>query len=79
MKDDSVADNEICIEGYAMVKKNRNRHGGGVILYIKEGIQYTEITHVASLFRSRSRVWSSESVATLPPIHHEKLRDRMVL
>ena len=41
--DDNVADNEICIEGYTTVKKNRNRHGGGVILYIKEGIQYNEI------------------------------------
>ena len=47
--DDDVADNEICIEGYTIVKKNRNRHGGGVILYIKEGIQYTEITDLAGL------------------------------
>ena len=31
--DDNVADNEICIEEYTTVKKNRNRHGGGVILY----------------------------------------------
>ena len=45
--DDNVADNEICIEGYNTVKKNRNRHGGGVILYIKEGIQYNEITNLA--------------------------------
>ena len=37
--DDNVADNEICIEGYTIVNKKRNRHGGGVILYIKEGIQ----------------------------------------
>ena len=42
--DDNVTDNEICIEGYTIVKKNRNRHGGGVLIYIKEGIQYTEIT-----------------------------------
>ena len=45
--DGNVADNEICIEGYTTVKKNRNRHGGGVILYIKEGIQYNEITNLA--------------------------------
>ena len=37
--DDYVADNEICMEGYTSVKKNRNRHDGEVILYIKEGIQ----------------------------------------
>ena len=29
-----VTDNEICIEGYTIVKKNRNRHGGGVLIYI---------------------------------------------
>ena len=45
--DDNVTDNEICIEGYIIVKKNRNRHGGGVLIYIKEGIQYTEITDLA--------------------------------
>ena len=45
--DDNVTDNEICIEGYTMFKKNRNRHGGGVLIYIKEGIQYTEITDLA--------------------------------
>ena len=33
--DDNVADNEIYIDGYTVVKKNRNRHGGGVLLYIK--------------------------------------------
>ena len=45
--DDNVADNEICTEGYTIVKKNRNRHGGGVLLYIKEGMLYTEIIDLA--------------------------------
>ena len=47
--DDNVEDNEICIEGYTTVKKNRNRHGGGVMLYIQEGIQYNEITNLLIL------------------------------
>ena len=47
--DDNVTDNEICIESYTIVKKNRNRHGGGVLIYIKEGMQYTEITDLAGL------------------------------
>ena len=38
---------DICIEGYTIVKKNRNRHGGGVLLHIKDGIQNTEITNLA--------------------------------
>ena len=62
--DDNVEDNEICIEGYNIVKKNRNRHGGGVILYIKEGIQYTEITDLAD---SEVEVWRQTfSVTTTP-------------
>ena len=43
--DSNVADNEISIDGYTIVnKKNRNRHGGGVLLYGKDGIDYSEIT-----------------------------------
>ena len=37
----------IYIDGYTVVKKNRNRYDGGVLLYSKEGIQYTEITNLA--------------------------------
>ena len=33
--DSNVADYEISIDGYSIVKKNRNRHGGGVLLYVK--------------------------------------------
>ena len=46
--DSNVADNEISIDGYSIVKKNRNRHGGGVLLYVKDGIDYSEITELAS-------------------------------
>ena len=46
--DNNVADNEISIDGYSIVKKNRNRHGGGVLLYVKDGIDYSEITELAS-------------------------------
>ena len=46
--DSNVADNEINIDGYSIVKKNRNRHGGGVLLYVKDGIDYSEITELAS-------------------------------
>ena len=46
--DSNVADNEIVIDGYSIVKKNRNRHGGGVLLYVKDGNGYSEITELAS-------------------------------
>ena len=31
-----------------MILKNRNRHGGGVLLYVKRGIRYTEINDTTS-------------------------------
>ena len=46
--DSNVADNEIGIDEYSIVKKNRNRHGGGVLLYVKDGIDYSEITELSS-------------------------------
>ena len=33
--DHNIADHEISIDGYNCVKKNRNRHGGGVLVYIR--------------------------------------------
>ena len=53
--DSNVADNEISIDGYSIVKKDRNRHGGGVLLYVKDGITYTEITELA--FEQVKSVW----------------------
>ena len=72
--DDNVADNEICIEGYTTVKKNRNRHGGGVILYIKEGIQYNEIPNLAcsevESVLATSSVTNNSSHSVLCTGHH---------
>ena len=31
-----ISDNEICIAGYNVFRKDRNRHGGGVLLYIRD-------------------------------------------
>ena len=36
--DDTVSDNEIHIDGYVIIRSDRNRHGGGVACYIKEDI-----------------------------------------
>ena len=46
--DRNVADNEISIDGYSIVKKNRKRHGIGVLLYVIDDIDYSEITELAS-------------------------------
>ncbi len=40
--DDSVPDNEINVAGYHLIRKERNRHGGGVLMYIRESIPFSE-------------------------------------
>ena len=39
--DGSINDGEIHIPGYVIIRKDRNRHGGGVALYIKESLSYS--------------------------------------
>ncbi len=34
--DNSVQDSEISIPGYNMIRRDRNRFGGGVVVYIRE-------------------------------------------
>ena len=41
MLDLLVANQEIKINGYDVVRKDRNRHGGGVVIYIRNSINYT--------------------------------------
>ena len=40
--DHTVPDSEISVAGYNTVRKDRNRHGGGVLMYIRESIPYSE-------------------------------------
>ena len=37
---DAVSDHELKLPGYDILRNDRNRHGGGVCLYIKDTIQY---------------------------------------
>jgi hypothetical protein len=34
--DNTITDGEIHIPGYVIIRKDRNRHGGGVAIYIKD-------------------------------------------
>ena len=45
-----VADDEISIQDYYVVLRNRNRLGGGVLIYVKYGIKYTNITNLDTHF-----------------------------
>ena len=40
--DNSVKDSEISIPGYNMIRKDRNRFGGGVVVYIRETYSFYE-------------------------------------
>ena len=38
--DGSIKDAEINVDGYSVVRKDRDRHGGGVLLYISDGVAF---------------------------------------
>ena len=46
--DNSVSDHEIAIENYVTIRKDRNRQGGGVALYVHKSLK-VEILHHDSL------------------------------
>ena len=39
--DDTISDDEINISGFSIERRDRNRHGGGIAVYVNEGIKYT--------------------------------------
>ncbi len=39
--DDTVSDGEICIPGYKVYRKDRNRNGGGVVVYVNQNLRVT--------------------------------------
>ena len=40
--DNSISDNELHIFGYDIIRKDRNRYGGGVVLYVRDNIPFSE-------------------------------------
>ena len=38
--DETISDHEVNIEGYDIVRKDRNRKGGGVAIYVRNTINY---------------------------------------
>ena len=42
--DDSILDSEIKISGYDIIRRDRNRNGGGVAMYIRSNISFTNRT-----------------------------------
>ena len=52
--DDSVLSSEIQIDNYNTFRYDRNRHGGGVVCYIRNNLNYD----VKSFFRLKLKVFS---------------------
>ena len=40
--DDTVSDNEMHINGYNIIRNDRNRNGGGVLMYIGKPVSFSE-------------------------------------
>ena len=40
--DDSITDSEIAIDGYTLQRKDRNTNGGGVCLYVRNGLSFNK-------------------------------------
>ena len=38
--DSAITDNLVHIDGYSILRKNRNRNGGGVCIYLRSSINY---------------------------------------
>ena len=39
---ESISDDEISVSGFHLIRKDRNIHGGGVFMYIRETIPFSE-------------------------------------
>ena len=39
--DNSISDSEVMVPGYQLVRRDRNRHGGGIAMYIQDHLPFT--------------------------------------
>ena len=40
--DDTIVNGEIAVQGYSVYRKDRNRHGGGIVVYVADWLKVTE-------------------------------------
>ena len=41
-----ICDNEVCIPGYSIQRKDRNREGGGVCIFIRNNINFNRSSDI---------------------------------
>jgi len=71
-----ILDTEISIPNYSIIRLDRNRHGGGVALYIRNCVSYNTVLYgstgleviVVSLSKSNFKLCLC--VFYRPPLHH---------
>lgn len=64
--DPSVGD-EVSIPGYAAVRSDRDRHGGGLAVYLKSSIKFQPVSFVVSCHSALESMWLALSGCSLPP------------
>ena len=57
--DNTVSDNELHIDGYDLLRKDRSRHGGGVMIYLKNTLHFQ---HVKDLGLNLETIWIKTKV-----------------
>ena len=40
-----ISDNEISLPNYSIIRLDRNRHGGGILLYVKDNLSFKVVLH----------------------------------
>ena len=41
--DENITDSELHIDGFNIIRKDRSRHGGGIVMYIKDSVRFTVV------------------------------------
>ena len=55
--DNSITDSEIHIPGYAIERRDRNRNGGGVLMYIKDTLKYDLRRDISEVSTTVENIW----------------------
>ena len=63
--DNIICDAEIDIEGYTILRKDRNRNGGGVCMYISSKYAYTKVDHQSD---DMEAIWADIHLPNTKPI-----------
>ena len=56
-KIDSFLEDEFSIAGYHLIRKDPNRHGGGVLLYVRHTIRCTERNYLRVHWKNMCGNW----------------------